>query len=127
MHIKSSYIADVLNSHGKTRGKADPFHPSNFDKIFQTKLFISNEYGIVPTTHSIPIIKASLEQLTPEWDSLNAGLQPSEWVDKIIDESPLNENYEQRGTISLADKEISFGYGKKELGYSELLIAERIP
>ncbi|MEX0862165.1 hypothetical protein [Nitrosopumilus sp.] len=106
-------------------GKPDVFHTSKFDNFFQTSVFLSNENGIVPTTHSLPIVKNILSVLIPVWTDLDAGENGSEWVDNVIKNAPVDQNDEQSGIIDSEKKEVEFNYKKKSFGYYKLLITDK--
>jgi len=105
-------------------GKPDFNHPSDFDKIFQVKFFMSNEYGIVPTSASLSIIKSSLEELMPEWNMINRDQKSSDWIDAII-HGQIDSSGEKRETIRSDQQEIRFSYNEQK-GYAELIINEKI-
>lgn len=106
-------------------GKPDFNHPSDFDKIFQVKFFMSNEYGIAPTFASLPIIKSSLEELVPEWNMINKDQKSSDWIDAII-HGQIDSSGEKRETIRSDQQEIRFSYNEQGLGFAELIITEKI-
>ncbi|MGI0082143.1 MAG: hypothetical protein ACREAF_00710 [Nitrosopumilaceae archaeon] len=122
IHKTDGWIGDLTFYYGKS----DVFHPSIFDNIFQTSIFLSNENGVIQTTHSLPIVKNALFVLIPVWSYTGVEENSSKWIDNVIENSPVDENSEQSGTISLDDKEIRFDYREKELGYYRLLITDKI-
>lgn len=71
-------------------------------------------------------MKNALFVLTPVWSYTGIRENSSEWLDNVIENSPVDEDGEQSGTISLDDKEIRFDYREKELGYYRLLITDKI-
>jgi hypothetical protein len=123
IHKTDGWIGDLTFYYGKpTSG----FHPSKFDNVFQTNVFLSTENGIKPTTHSLSVVKNILFVLIPVWTYADFGENESGWIDNVIKNSPVNENGERSETISLDKKEIRFDYKQKELGYYQLIITDKI-
>ncbi len=123
IHKTDGWIGDLTFYYGKS---TSGFHPSKFDNIFQTNMFMSSESGIKQTTHSLPIVKNVLFVLIPVWTYTNFGENESEWIDNVIKNSPVNENGARSETITLENKEIRFDYKPKELGYYQLIITDKI-
>lgn len=122
IHSTDGWIGDMTFYYGKS----DTFHPSKFDDVFQTSMFLSNEKGVKPTSYSLSVVKNTLFVLIPVWTYTDFGENESGWIDNVIENSPVNENDEQSETISLERKEIQFDYHEKELGYYRLLITDKI-
>jgi len=102
------------------------FPPTDFDKIFRVKIFISNEYGVVPTSAALPIIKSSLEELVPEWNMINKDQTSSDWIDDIIQYGQSDSSGEKNETIRSDQQEIKFAYNEEGLGFAELIITQKI-
>ena len=107
-------------------GKPDLFPSTDFDKIFRVKFFISNEYGVAPTSAALPIIKSSLEELVPEWNMINKDQTSSDWIDDIIQYGQSGSSGEKNETIRSDQQEIKFAYNEEGLGFAELIITQKI-
>lgn len=125
IHKTDGWIGDLTFYYGNSKPKS-LFHPSEFDNIFQTTMFMSSENGIKPTTYSLPIVKNTLFVLIPVWIYTDFGENESQWIDNIIKNSLVNEDGIQSGIISSVNKEIRFEYKEKESGYYELIITDKI-
>jgi len=123
IHKTDGWIGDLTFYYGKS---TSGFHPSKFDNVFQTNVFLSIENGVKPTTYSLPIVKNILFVLIPVWTYTDFGENESEWIDNVIKNPPVNDNGERSETINLDKKEIRFNYKQKEFGYYQLIITDKI-
>ena len=106
-------------------GEPGLFPSSEFDEIFRVKFFISNEYGVTPTSATLPIIKSSLEELVPEWNMIKKDQTSSDWIDAIIQFGQSDSSGEKNETIFSDQQEIKFAFNNKG-GFTELIITQKI-
>ena len=122
LHETDGWIGDLTFYFGKPQLLMFP--SSDFDKIFRVKFFLSNEYGIMPTSAALQIIKSSLEGLVPEWNMINKDQTSSEWIDSIL-QSSGDSSGEKTETISSDQQEIKFSYNEKG-GFAELVLTQNL-
>jgi len=124
IHETDGWIGDLTFYSGKPYFLMFP--PTDFDKIFRVKIFISTESGVAPTSTALPIIKSSLEELVPEWNMINKDQTSSDWIDAVIQYSQSGSSGEKTETIRSDQQEIKFAYNEKGLGFAELIITQKI-
>lgn len=122
VHNSDGYIGDVSFYYGKS---SSFWHPSEFENIFQLKIFLSNENGSTPTSASKPFIKDILEEFGNEMSFLGI-TDSSEWIESSIISGKDVGGGERKETLSGENLEISFASKRTSFGFYELIITEKI-
>ena len=121
IHEKDGWVGDLTFY----SGKPEVFHPSSFDNLFQVKFFMSNEQGLNPSSTWRPFLKSVIAPLVPEWNALNAGQIPAQWIEDILNNVSPDDEGNITDELKSSSKEIMFSYNEQK-GYAELIINEKI-
>ncbi|QUC64374.1 HYR domain-containing protein [Nitrosopumilus sp. K4] len=122
VHDEDGWIGDMSIYYGKSDAL---WHPSEFDNIFQLKVFLSNENGAVPTTKSESIVKAIAETFEDELNTLGISETPSNWIENVMVSGNDVGGGERKEVLSNDSLEVSFAYKKSSLGFFEFIITEK--
>ena len=120
-HTQDGHIGDLVFY----EGSSSLFNESSFGKFSQIKIFLSNEYGLKPTSASTQIILDMSSELV-DWGSLNQKTTLVDWILDTIEVIPREKNGDRVSVITNDDVELKLTSKDAGLGYVELLISKKL-